>query len=288
MCKQTEIHTSTTNNQTAIIMMDDDEQKKKIEETRFLFIVAASGVGKTFTGDYLESIMGGWKHMDGDFPHKNRHLSKEYRKMAEMFLCEGEYKLLLSDKDWFMQKPSWEMYLSELARLTLEAALETESNNQVVLSFAALTVPMRNFLRQLLTDAGAKDVTTLFLKCDKDVHHQKVYKRFVHNAEESGKQISDILPIPPADDEPVIDYKSFSKYYEHRMDSLFEEAHKSDMPYFVIDNTPSDQSVLNNINTTLGLLVRKGTNDKAMSYSDIKKKIQIIDQQRDANFGGKP
>ena len=56
----------------------DDEHKKKIESTKFVYMAAKAGVGKSFSGDYLEAIRG-WKHVDGDFPAKNQQLSRIYK-----------------------------------------------------------------------------------------------------------------------------------------------------------------------------------------------------------------
>ena len=38
-----------------------------------VYMVAPSGTGKTFTGDYL-ALLQGYEHVDGDGPLKNKHL----------------------------------------------------------------------------------------------------------------------------------------------------------------------------------------------------------------------
>ena len=56
----------------------DDEQntrRRHIESSKFVFVAAKSGVGNPLAGNYLEAIIRGWKHVDGDFPIKNTNKS---------------------------------------------------------------------------------------------------------------------------------------------------------------------------------------------------------------------
>mmetsp|Transcript_18130 Transcript_18130/g.20515 ORF Transcript_18130/g.20515 Transcript_18130/m.20515 type:complete len:87 (+) Transcript_18130:387-647(+) len=59
--------TSTTSNN-----MSD---QRNISNAKIVYLVAVSGCGKSFTGDYLHS-MHGYSHIDGDGPIKNCHIPR--------------------------------------------------------------------------------------------------------------------------------------------------------------------------------------------------------------------
>mmetsp|Transcript_58406 Transcript_58406/g.66206 ORF Transcript_58406/g.66206 Transcript_58406/m.66206 type:complete len:328 (-) Transcript_58406:43-1026(-) len=253
------------------MMNIDEEHKKMIESTQFAFVVAQSGVGKTFTGDYLEAIRG-WKHIDGDMPIKNIDTSPEYSDMTDQLLGKGNYAE--KDDEWRLTE-GWKPYMKELARLTLEGA---KDSNKVVLTHASYRVPQRLFLRQQLIDAGAKDVSMLFLECDFDAHMDAVYKRTLRQADQSDTTLEEIFKEFGI--EGIVDFESFVAL--HKTFGLFyQEPHYSEKPFTVVDNTAKDMTVFDNYDIELGI---KDKHRGDLTYSQLVEKIKDADIKRDKEW----
>jgi len=248
-----------------------DEHKKMIESTQFAFIVAKSGVGKSFTGDYLETIRG-WKHIDGDFPFKNADKSPEYRDIVDQMSGKGKYSE--EGKEWDPTK-GWKPYMTELARLTLEGA---KGNNKVVLTFACFTVPARLFLRQLLIDAGAKDISMIFLECDFDAHMDAVWKRQLRLVEQSDTTLEEMFKEWGI--EGIVDFESFV-VFQKGFGSLYQEPNDSEMPFKIVDNTAKDMTVLDSYDMVLGIQ-DKYRGD--FTYGQLVEKIKEADIKRDQEW----
>ena len=165
----------------------DEDLKKKIESTKFVFMVAASGVGKSFSGDYLEAIRG-WKHIDGDVVLKQSSYNPEYKDVIDQQWGIGDY----ADKDdeW-KEHESWKAHQTILVRLTLEGA--RDSNNTVVLTHYSPKSSQRLFVTQKLKDAGAKDVSVVFLHCDFDVQMKAVWKRYNRLATQGDMTVEELF-----------------------------------------------------------------------------------------------
>jgi ABC-type nitrate/sulfonate/bicarbonate transport system ATPase subunit len=53
-----------TNADTTTMMMMTDQEKIAIASAKIVYVLAISGCGKSFTGDYLD-LMHGFHHVDG-------------------------------------------------------------------------------------------------------------------------------------------------------------------------------------------------------------------------------
>merc|ERR1712176_1347405 len=134
-----------------------------ISNTSIVFVVAPSGTGKTFMGDYL-ALMHGFEHVDGDIPLKNGHLP-QYKEMPANWMKAIEH--LKKNEDG--PDELWQPYFAELARLTLSAA--ESSGKKVVLTHATYRQTQRDFLLKKLEEGGASkdNITVVNLTIDQDV-----------------------------------------------------------------------------------------------------------------------
>mmetsp|Transcript_12639 Transcript_12639/g.14458 ORF Transcript_12639/g.14458 Transcript_12639/m.14458 type:complete len:328 (-) Transcript_12639:148-1131(-) len=253
------------------MMNIDEEHKKMIESTQFAFVVAQSGVGKTFTGDYLEAIRG-WKHIDGDMPIKNIDTSPEYSDMTDQLLGKGNYAE--KDDEWRLTE-GWKPYMQELARLTLEGA---KDSNKVVLTHASFKVPQRLFLRQQLIDAGVHDVSMIFLECDFDAHMDAVWKRYLRLAGQNGTTLEELFKGWGV--EGIVDFGSFVKC-QKEWGLMYQEPHDSEKPFTVIDNTAKDMTVLDSYDMALGI---QDKHRGDLTYSQLVEKIKDADIKRDQKW----
>jgi len=89
-------------------------------------------------------------------------------------LIDSERKILDKGKKWAFGE-GWKSYMKELTRIIMEGV---KGNNKVVLIFASIAVPQWLLLRQLLIDAGAKDVSMIFLDSDFDDHMDAILEAF--------------------------------------------------------------------------------------------------------------
>jgi len=249
----------------------DDDLQKKIESTKFVFMVAQSGVGKTFNGDYLQAIRG-WKHIDGDIPVKESGTNSEY--MAAMGQLFGDYKNKMIQGEEWVDTGAWKPYMKILARLTLEGARDSDT---VVLTHPSYIRPQRAGLRQYLIDAGATDVSTVFLHCDFGVHMQAVWKRAVRQAEQAGVTVEEfqlkLIGIPG-----IKDFDSFVGAQKAFMAS-YDEPDESEQPYTMVDITAKDVTVLDRMDEAFG--IEKDTSRGDETYDEMVETIKAIDVKRD-------
>ena len=94
-------------------------------------------------------VVHGYHHIDGDIPIKNMGLIPEYQDLIEKWLV----------------KDDWAPHFSELARLTLEAALDHDT---VVLTHATDRNVIREHVIQKLIEGGAREdnITIIQLTID--------------------------------------------------------------------------------------------------------------------------
>ena len=260
----------------------DEDLKKKIESTKFVYLVAKAGTGKTFSGDYLE-VVRGWKHIDGDIPVKQQSSNPEWKdawdQMFTLFMTEKNANGPMVNREYFDQKDDewihnecFKAYMKILADLTLEGARDSET---VVMSHASYLIPQRIFLTQLLKDAGAKDVSTVFLHTDFDAHMQALWKRTTRQAEQMGKTIEEygeLMGVPNFDFDKFVEFQKLS--YD-----VWEEPDESEQPYKVVDNTAKDVTVFDALDEAFG--IDKNTSRGDLSYEEQILKIQAIDKKRD-------
>ena len=151
-----------------------------ISNASIVFVIAPSGTGKTFTGDYLE-MMHGYEHVDGDYPGKNSHLP-QYADMTQNFMkVVNEY--LPKNEDG--PEELWQPYFAELARLTLKAA---ETSEKVVLTHATYRQAWRKYLIQKLIEGGASpdQISVVALTIDEGVKIKGLYLRAKQHLESAG------------------------------------------------------------------------------------------------------
>jgi len=248
----------------------DEDLKKKIESTKFVYMVAQSGVGKTFNGDYLQAIRG-WKHIDGDIPVKESELNSEYKDATEQLFDDYKNKIFQGEK--WVDTGAWKAYMKILARLTLEGARDSDT---VVLTHPSYIRSQRTGLRQYLIDAGAKDVSTVFLHCDFDVHMQSAWKRTVRQAEQAGITVEEfqinLIGLPG-----IVDFDSYVRAQEYFMSS-YDEPDKSEQPYKMVDVTAKDVMVLDSLDEAFGI-ENKSRGD--LTHEKMVQKIKAVDVKRD-------
>lgn len=156
-----------------------------ISNTSIVFVIAPSGTGKTFTGDYL-ALMHGYKHVDGDLPLKNKHLPQYSDMVATMWKVACEY--LPKNEDG--PEEMWQPYFAELARLTLEAA---ETSEKVVLTHATYRQAWQEYVIQKLIEGGASpdQISMVALTIDEDVKLKGLYLRTKQFLESAGLSLEE-------------------------------------------------------------------------------------------------
>jgi len=249
----------------------DEDLKKKIESTKFVYMVAKSGVGKTFSGDYLEAIRG-WKHIDGDTPLKQEEYNSEYKDASDQLRSWIKDFKAAQGEEW-VDDGGWKAYMKILARLTLEGARDSDT---VVLTHATSLCFIRAGLRQYLIDAGAKDVSTVFLHCDFDAHMQAVWKRYNRLADQGGFTIEELFKT--WDVPGVVDFDSFVKLQKDWM-SDYDEPDESEQPYKIVDVTAKDATTLDKLDEAFGIEKNKSRGDG--TYDEMIQKIKAVDEKRD-------
>jgi len=250
----------------------NDEHKRKIESTKFIFCAAKSGVGKSFFGDYLEAIRG-WKHVDGDIPYKHADSSPAYMDMVDQWAGRGEYAE--KSKEWKLNE-GWKPLVKELTRLTLEAAKESD---KVVLTWIAFSPSQRLFVRQQLVDAGAKDVSMVFLECDVDAHMKAAWARSLKQAEQAGTTV-EILLKENYHFPGIVDFEAFVEFHK-LFDVLFAKPHDSEKPFKVVNNTAKDMTVLDKYDMVAGIQDEDRGN---LSYDELIEIIKKVDVKRDKEW----
>jgi hypothetical protein len=252
----------------------DNELKKKIETTKFVFLVARPGTGKTFSGDYLESVRG-WKHIDGDIPVKQMATNPEWFEASSKMFGFGEYEGKTDFFDGILDHSK--AYFDILARLTLEAARES---NTVVMTHATYFRVVRDYFRKLLVDGGAKDVSTVFLKCDPEPHAKALWERINRQARDSGIPLSTLLEMWGAklNEETLED---FTRWFIEKSTvySAFEEVEEAEQPYTLINNTAKDATVLDRLDEVFGIDPNKPRCEG--TYEEMIEAIKAVDAKRD-------
>lgn len=237
-------------------------------------------VGKTFTGDYLQHIWN-FGHVDGDQPLKQGHLNKDYEKLGnDIVEAIGKYWMKETDAP----KEKWQPYADELVKLTLEEAEKSDDHGgNVVLSFAMIRREMRNYTKMKLLEAGAVDVTFLFLHCTMDVLLDAKWKRTLQFMEAGGLSMEEGTIFTPG----LIgefNYTNFCKFErEFGTSGHSERPSTSEKPYKEVNVSARDITVLDKIDETLGL-GKRNHNFEMMDYNEIELVVKSINNVRDKEF----
>lgn len=252
--------------------MSDDDQKK-IESTEFIFLVAKSGTGKSFSGDYVD-LFGDWKHVDGDTPLKNTHGNPHYEDLRNRVFQLKEYEG--KGVEWLVTE-GLVPYMEELAKLGLEAAKESD---KVCISWASYFRPNRLLLKKLLLDAGAKDFSMVFLHCDLEAHMDALWKRTCRQAEQAGCTITEFaalfkMPVEGEEytKEQFVAFQTSQDWYK-----MWQDPDESEQPFQTVNVTAKDATVLDSLDAAFGI---EDSNRAHLSYDEIVAKVRAIDEERD-------
>lgn len=245
-----------------------------IQSVNIVYLIAPSGTGKSFTGDYL-SVIHGYKHVDGDGPLKNAHLP-QYKEMMTKAIENG---VKYQSKDEDGPKELWSPHYEELAKLTLEAA---NDNDKVVLSHATYRQSWRNCVVEKLVEGGIQmeQITIIELTIDPEVKYRGLYYRTKHLAEAANMTMTDFCKLG-ADSEGEMDEKKFIKGHmaigegKHDQFGKFHDCENSKK----VDVSGRDITHCDGVDVALGL-----TRAVDWSYEEIRDKVKALDEQRDKDF----
>jgi len=260
-------------------MAQASKQNSSIGSAEIAFLVAPGGTGKTFSGDYLD-VFHGFKHVDGDTPIKNLHLSKEYKEIGTNII-----KAVLEYNPKGEDGPDelWKPFFEELAKLTLEAG---KHSNKVVLTFAAYRQTYRDFLLKKLVEGGASkdNFTLVVLTIDLDVKLRGLYYRFKHLAEAGGMTIEESMKAGGWKGEGEVTCSRYIEicktgYADFLSNDAFQEGPSGSK---IVDVSGRDMSHLDGLDEALGLVGKRMYGD--LTFEEIRDKVKPIDAQRDKDF----
>ena len=256
-----------------------------IEDVKIIFVVAPSGCGKSFTGDYL-SLLHDFHHVDGDFPIKHCHVVK-YQQMVYNMFKDGVLNTIRKQEDGPTEL--WQPYLDEIVQLTLDAATAaTTTSDTIVLTFASYRQTYRNYVVTKLVKGGVlrKNITVLQLTINLDVKLEGLYHRSKRQIEESGMTIGDVMRLHGWEGEGEI---SCAEYIECKKkidpiagnDDIFQ-----DLPQGygkMVDVSGRDMTHLDGVDEALGIVGKRNKN-KSLTFDEIREKVQALDVQRDKEW----
>jgi len=256
-----------------------EQEKIAISNTKIVFVVAVSGCGKFFTGDYLHS-MHGYTHVDGDGPVKNCHIPRNKELTVNFFTNGLTYVIKGEDGP----EELWQPYYSEIVKNTIEAA---KHSNTVVLSHAAYRQSQRDFTLEKLVEGGATrgNITVLELMIDLDVKLEGLYYRTKEQLENGGMTIGDNMRVggwEGVGDATCAEYIEYQKkeYPEFAGTGAYE-----DMPSGygkTVDVSGRDMTHLDGVDEALGLVGKR--NNKTLTFEEIRDKVKTFEQKRDEEF----
>lgn len=242
--------------------------------SKIAFVMAPSGTGKTFTGDYL-ACMHGYEHVDGDVPLKNGHLP-HYTDMAQKFwtvFCE----YLSKNEDG--PEEMWHPYFDELARMTLKA---TETSEKVVLTHATYRQAWQEYVIQKLVDGGVSpdQISIVALTIDEDVKLRALYLRTREMLKDAGVTLEKHCRDQYGwEGEGEITYEEFASFAKG--DAL-QSAVFQDPPAGSTSVNVSSRNfdTLDAIDEALGL----GKRTAGEKYEEIVSRVKAIDAKRDEEY----
>ena len=260
--------TSTTNG-------NSDDLTKKLQNIPIVYVVAQSGVGKTYVGDYLE-VVRGWKHIDGDEIFKNPPSPEDKA-------VKDELDAAYTDSDDIGRMiAAWMAYMKAVANLTLEGVrtANEETCEGIVVTHASYFSVLRNALKEHLLKAGAEDILTVFLRCEQESHMKSIFRRSQRQADQAGCSLETYFKLQHK--KHIVDFDSFVEWYQDDYLPPFEPPNRDvDTPFNVIDVTAKDVTVMDEIDDAFGIdpsLSRLG----GISYEELVQKIKQRDEERDA------
>jgi len=272
-----------SNNNTTSNKMTTEQEKieqENISNCQIVYVVAVSGCGKSFTGDYLH-LMHGYSHVDGDGPVKNCHIPRNKELTIGMFTNGMTY--IVKGEDGLEEL--WQPYQSEIAKDTIEAA---KNSDKVVLSHATYRQTHREFTVDQLVEGGAtrENITILQLMVDPDVKLKGSFYRTKEQSENAGITMGDNMRThgwEGVGDGTLAEYVKFMKETmpDHAGNDAFE-----DIPNGygkTVDVSGRDMTHLDGVDEALGL-VGKRNNKTLTKFEEIRDKVKTFEQTRDKNM----
>eukprot|EP00578_Thalassiosira_sp_NH16_P032009 CAMPEP_0181078866 /NCGR_PEP_ID=MMETSP1071-20121207/1717_1 /TAXON_ID=35127 /ORGANISM="Thalassiosira sp., Strain NH16" /LENGTH=317 /DNA_ID=CAMNT_0023160215 /DNA_START=183 /DNA_END=1136 /DNA_ORIENTATION=+ len=241
-----------------------------INTAQIVYVVAPSGTGKSFTGDYL-AVVHGFEHVDGDWPLKHSNIPENAelsRNTMIPLLTSGGFK-----ED---EKHLWGGYFEKIANMTVEAA---QTHDRVVLSHATYDQLPRDVVIETLLNSGIKkeQITVIQLTIDKAVLTAGIYERFKRQAGQIGMTFTEAFgPIadPRMEWEGEITKETYVNFYVSVADPF--GCFADDPAAIKVDVSSRGVAHFDGIDTALGL-----TRDNSLSYEEICKKVLPLDAKRD-------
>jgi len=232
-----------------------------IESAQIVYVVAPSGAGKSFTGDYLD-VVHGFEHVDGDGPAKSCALPK-YREMTKGFLASSRGSV---------PREMWSPYFEEIAKQAVEAA---KDHDKVVLTHATSKEPHRELVISKIVEGGVSldQITIVELTIDPVVKARGFYYRTKRQAEQNGMSVSEVC-----DFEGELTVEIFIELclkMEEGVLALFDDCPNAKK----VDVSGRDISHCDAIDKALEL-----TRSKEWTYETICEKVLPLDVERDEEF----
>lgn len=241
---------------------------------KIVYVVAPSGAGKSFTGDYL-AVVHGFEHVDGDYPMKHSHVPENYE-VAKNWLVEtkrdGRYEYAEE------KKALWGPYFEKIANMTVEAV---KSHDRVVLSHATFEQPARDLVIETLLNGGIRreQITIIQLTIDQTVLYGGHYERTKRQAEQTGLTITEACKAMPGfsdfegemTKEQFIDLAVANNFMGY-------DLMKDEPAAIRVDVSSRGVAHLDGIDAALGL--RRNDN---LTYEEICEKVAPLDVKRDAD-----
>ncbi|KAL7555110.1 hypothetical protein ACHAWF_018736, partial [Thalassiosira exigua] len=248
--------------------IQNESRNMPIETVQIVYVVAPSGTGKSFTGDYL-AVAHGFEHVDGDWPFKHSHIPEN----AE--LSQGFLNCALSGGCKEEDRDTWVGYFEKIADMTVEAA---KTHDRVVLSHATYDQSPRDVVVETLLKGGVKrdQITILQLTIDKDVLYGGLFERSTRQAEQQGKKLAEVCREGGAEFEGELTREKFIAL------SMAEEEKAEGDPFadepaaIKVDVSSRGAAHLDGVDAAIGL-ARDGT----LSYEEICAKVLPLDTKRD-------
>mmetsp|Transcript_15481 Transcript_15481/g.16750 ORF Transcript_15481/g.16750 Transcript_15481/m.16750 type:complete len:339 (+) Transcript_15481:66-1082(+) len=252
-----------------------------IATSQIVYVVAESGTGKTFVGDYLEQYHD-FQHIDGDLPLRTCD-KPEIEKIDRKF-CTAmtKYPDFWNPKNidlYEETKEYWVPYYDHLAENALEAA---KTHDKVVITFATGANIMRTHFIDKLKEGGAENITMLVLTMDERKKLESLYHRTIRQYQAEEYSLGDGMRMRGWDGEgePTMEeYVVYLKEPGRLGDQIFEQPSKNLMKYTKFaDVTGRDVTAIDAVDTSLGL--QRASEDE-LSFEDIKTKVIARDKRRD-------
>jgi len=256
-----------------------EQEKIAISNTKIVFVVAVSGCGKSFTGDYLHS-MHGYTHVDGDGPIRNCHIPRNRELVVGFLKCMVQHFLKGEDGP----EELWQPYYSEIVKNTIEAA---KYSDKIVLSHATYRQSHREFVMDKLVEGGATkgNITVLELMVNPDVKLKGLYYRTKEQMENGEMTIGDNMRTHGWEGEGNINCDEYTQFMKKKYPEFAGNGAYVEIPSGygkTVDVSGRDMTHLDGVDEALGLVGKR--NNTTLTFEEIRDKVKTFEQKRDEEF----